>query len=282
MTHVSTVPESLVGTEVTPADRVKFRSGKLLRRITVHSAQLLVIAFVILLWQVSSSSLVPPEAVSRPGPVVEKFWTLLTNGQLALATGDTMLAVIYAVAISAPLGTLLAVTATNRILGWFLEPIMTVAFAVPKVGLISLYIVILGVNTQSHVALVVSAIMFVYYYAVRQGLAELDKATLNSLQLMGAGRVKVFWSLVLPSATPHLLGATRVALPLAFASEIFAELRVPTRGLGVLLGNFTYSTSAAQSVAVAIFICAIAYIVDIVIGRRLRRYSRQTGLGGEL
>jgi ABC-type nitrate/sulfonate/bicarbonate transport system permease component len=95
---------------------------------------------------------------------------------------------------------------------------------------------------------------------------------------MGGRPPKVAWSIALPSSVPQLLGATRVALPLAFATEIYAELREPTTGLGVLLGNFTYSTSAAQTVSVAIFIAAVAYVVDMLIGAGLRHYSKITGV----
>lgn len=248
------------------------------RRLIVHGLQLTVIVLLLLGWGYSPTSIIPIPAVSRPGPVGSELWKLISSGQIFGALGTTALAIVEAMVIAAPVGILLGVIASNKIAGWLLEPIVTVGYAIPKVGLITIYIVVLGVNTKSHVVLVLSTVVFIYYYAMRQALSEVDTATVSALRLMGASSMKVARSVILPASVPPLLGATRVALPLAFATEIYAELRVPTSGLGVLLGNFTYNLSAAQTVAVAIFVAAIAYIVDIFLGAGLRYYSKITGM----
>jgi ABC-type nitrate/sulfonate/bicarbonate transport system permease component len=184
---------------------------------------------------------------------------------------------VYSVVIGGIAGIALAAATSFRVTRWLLDPLITVGYAIPKIGLISVYIILLGVNTASHIALVASTIIFVYFLAMRQALVEVDEAYLNAFRLLGASRLRIGMSLVLPTAIPHLLGASRIAVPLGLATAVFAELRVPTEGLGALLGNFTYFTSIAQSVAVALFIVVVAYVIDLVFGEALRRYNELLG-----
>ena len=94
------------------------------------------------------------------------------------------------------------------------------------------------------------------------------------------GWAKIARSLLVRSASPNLIGATRLALPLGFAIEIFAELRIPTSsGLGALLEADSAAQNTAGSVAVMIFVLLIGYLLDLLLGALLGRYAKSTGTG---
>jgi ABC-type nitrate/sulfonate/bicarbonate transport system permease component len=163
---------------------------------------------------------------------------------------------------------------------WLLGPAISLLYAIPKVGLIAVFVILLGVERSSHVALVVSAVLFVYFYAIRQGIEEVNEDQLNALRGMGAGPLTVLRKLILPSAIPQLLGATRIALPLALTSEIFAELREPSiPGLGTLLADSSQSLNGAAASAVLIVTVLIAYGLDIVLNSRVKGFTELTGTG---
>jgi ABC-type nitrate/sulfonate/bicarbonate transport system permease component len=163
---------------------------------------------------------------------------------------------------------------------WLLGPAISLLYAIPKVGLIAVFVILLGVERSSHVALVVSAVLFVYFYAIRQGIEEVNEDQLNALRGMGAGPLTVLRKLILPSAVPQLLGATRIALPLALTSEIFAELREPSiAGLGTLLADSSQSLNGAAASAVLIVTVLIAYGLDIVLNSRVKGFTELTGTG---
>jgi NitT/TauT family transport system permease protein len=123
-------------------------------------------------------------------------------------------------------------------------------------------------------------VLFAYFFSMRQAIDELDQQQVIALRLMGASRVTVVRVLTLRSAVPHLLGATRIGLPLAFGIEVFAELRVPTvHGLGVLLSDAANNLDPNGAMAVALFIVVVAYLLDLLIGAQLRRYTKSVGLG---
>jgi ABC-type nitrate/sulfonate/bicarbonate transport system permease component len=250
------------------------------RSLSVGVARLLCALAVLAIWQFAPHGIIPTVAVSRPADVARSFGHLIITGQLFSSSWATAEQVIYSLLIGAPIGVALAVLTSVRLGRWLLGPLISATYAIPKVGLISFYILLLGVDTKAHVVFVVGFVLFAYYFAVRDALEDLDQDKLTALRLMGASRLTLFRVFILPSITPHLFTATRIAVPLAFASEIFAELEMPTAtGLGVSLQQAANSLDTATSVAVALFIVLIGYLLDLAIGARLRRYTDSIGTG---
>lgn len=257
--------------------------GKWGDRVFLILARLGLAAILIVFWELNSGgrgSLLPDYAFGTPAAVAAQFGKLFTTGQIYSSLWSTIATVIYATALSAPVGILLAVAASVPVGRWLLEPLVAITYSVPKVGLISIYILVLGVSGATHIALVGGATMFLYYYAMRQAINEIDHRQLIEFRLLGASWAKVVRSLFLRSASPNLIGATRLALPLGFAVEIFAELRIPTSsGLGALLQADASAQNTAGSVAVMIFVLIIGYLLDLGLGALLARYARVTGTG---
>jgi ABC-type nitrate/sulfonate/bicarbonate transport system permease component len=268
-----------------PAERGRRRVFRKARRKdpdfwTVVGLRVLLVAIFCGLWQLAPDGVVPESAVGRPSSVASSFWSLLKSGALPTALGSTLLSVVYAMIIGAVLGIALGIFSSMPVGRWLLGPAISLLYAIPKVGLIAVFVILLGVERSSHVALVVSAVLFVYFYAIRQGIEEVNEDQLNALRGMGAGPLTVLRKLILPSAIPQLLGATRIALPLALTSEIFAELREPSiPGLGTLLADSSQSLNGAAASAVLIVTVLIAYGLDIVLNSRVKGFTELTGTG---
>jgi NitT/TauT family transport system permease protein len=261
-----------------PARRWVRRPGR--RSLSVGVARLLTAFAVLVIWQYAPQGVVPTIAVSRPLAIARSFGHLVRTGDLFSGTWATAEQVLYSLVLGALIGVVLAILTWARIGRWLLGPLISASYAIPKVGLISFYILLLGVDTKAHVVFVTGFVLFAYYFAVRDAFEDLDHDKLTALRLMGASRLALFRVYVLPSAVPYLFTATRIAVPLAFASEVFAELEMPTAtGLGVSLEQATDSLDASTSMAIALFIVLIGYLLDLVIGARLRRYTESIGTG---
>jgi ABC-type nitrate/sulfonate/bicarbonate transport system permease component len=237
---------------------------------------------VVGLWQGFAggpTSSLPSNVVSRPSSVVIAFWHLLFDGALLGALGRTAVSTIYALLISIPGGAIVALASAHPVGRWVLDPIVTVLYAIPKVGLISICVIVLGISRAADVTLVTSTTVFVYFYAFRQAIDEVDRDRLRAIRRMGASWPRVARSLLLGYSIPPFLAACRIAVPLAFATEIFAELRVPaTPGLGVKLSLYINSFKSADSVAVMIVILVLGYLLDVVLRGALQRYTASIGL----
>jgi NitT/TauT family transport system permease protein len=258
-------------------------SGAAKDRVFVWVARVVLLVVVVGFWQLNSGgrgSLFPTYAFGTPAKVGKQFYDLFSTGAMYSDLGTTLLAVIYATLISIPIGVVLAVLTAVPLGRWLLAPLVTITYAIPKVGLITVFILVLGVDTKTHIALVAAGVLFIYYYGMRQAIDDVDQRRLLDMRLLGASRWKITRSLVFPGAVAQLIGATRLALPLAFGVEIFAELRIPTsRGLGALLQADESAQNIAGAVAVMIFVLLIGYGLDVGLGRMLRWTARSTGRG---
>jgi NitT/TauT family transport system permease protein len=244
------------------------------------------LAILIGFWLLNSGgrgSLLPTYAFGTPKDVGSQLWDLVSSTQLYSSLWSTISVVIYASLISAPIGVVLALLTAIPIGRWLLQPIITITYTVPKVGLISIYVLVLGVTTKTHITMVCSGVAFLYYFSMRQAIEEIDRRQVIDLRLLGAGWAKVATALYCRTAIPNLIGATRLALPLGFAIEIFAELRIPTSsGLGALLQHDQAAQNIAGSVAVMLLVLVLGYALDVLLGYLLRRYAQSTGTGAAL
>jgi ABC-type nitrate/sulfonate/bicarbonate transport system permease component len=245
--------------------------------------RLLFAALLLALWQVYSGgkgAVIPEVALSRPSGIASSLGHLIANGAIFGALGSTLAALGLALVISIPIAAVLALVTLTRIGEWILGPIVTVLYAVPKVGLITLFILMAGFSTKTHVLLVVTTVLFVYYYTLQQALRDLDQRVVRSLRLFGASTLQVGYLYVLRAISPSAVVATRVAIPMAFGFEVFAELRVPTSsGLGVMLNTYTQNLQPGPAMAVLVFIIVVACAIDALLGYWAARYAKRIGLG---
>ena len=251
--------------------------------LVVAGTRIGAVVVVILLWQVAaggSHSFLPVDAVSRPSDIAVQMGRLFSSGRIYSALWATSTSALIGLGLAAPIGVALALITSFRVGNWVLGPTTTIGYAIPKVGLVSFYILMLGVGTKAHVAVVLGAVLFVFFYTIRQGIEDLDRDSIASLRLMSASRLKILRIYVLPALLPRFVTALRIALPHAIAVQLFAELRIPTHdGLGVLIGNFEAFAVPAGAMAIVVLVVAIAYTFDLLASHLLRAYTTSIGLG---
>lgn len=249
----------------------------------VVATRLLFAALLLSLWQVYSGgkgAVIPEVALSKPSEIASSLGHLIANGEIFGALGSTLAALALALAISIPCAAVLALLTMTRVGEWILGPIVTILYAVPKVGLITVFILMAGFSTKTHVLLVASTVMFVYYYSFQQALRDLDQRVVRSLRLFGASALQIGYLYLLRAISPNVVVATRVAIPMAFGFEVFAELRVPTAsGLGVMLNQYTQNLQPGPAMAVLVFIIVIACVIDALLGYWAARYAKRIGVG---
>jgi ABC-type nitrate/sulfonate/bicarbonate transport system permease component len=240
-------------------------------------------ALLLCLWQAYSGgkgAVIPEVALSRPSDIASSLGHLIADGAVFGALGATLAALALALVISIPLAALLALLTMTRAGEWILGPIVTILYAVPKIGLITVFILMAGFSTKTHVLLVASTVMFVYYYSFQQALRDLDQRFIRSLRLFGASALQIGYLYVLRAIWPGVVVATRVAIPMAFGFEVFAELRVPTAsGLGVMLNQYTQNLQPGPAMAVLVFIIGVACVIDALLGHWAGRYAKRIGVG---
>src|SRR5690606_17249724 len=156
-----------------------------------------------------------------------------------------------------------------------LDPYLVVLNSVPKVSLGPVFIVWLGMNVRSVLAMTVAICVVVTVVMVHTAFRETDPNKMLLLRSFGATRGQVFRKVVFPAAVPTLIGAVKVNIGLAWVGTIMGEFLVSGTGLGYLIiyGGQVFNMTLVMSSIVLLLIVStvIYYAVDYAERRLLRK-----------
>ncbi|WP_448811779.1 ABC transporter permease [Agromyces bauzanensis] len=118
-----------------------------------------------------------------------------------------------------------------------LGPLFTVLFAVPKVAILPLFLLIFGLNETPRIFVVFIAVFFIVQINTLAGIIEIDKRILEAGRAYNATGFKQFWYVLLPGAMPTIFTSFRVAAGLAVVVVVSVEFVAANSGLGYLIWN---------------------------------------------
>jgi len=204
-------------------------------------------------------ALPPPSAVIVAWVDLVRDGDLVTNGAASLYRVVAGLAL--AVAIGAVLGIVMAWWRPVRVA---LEPLVEIFYPMPKSALIPVTALWLGFGDGSKILLIFLGCMLPVTLGAFNGARASDRTLVWSARSMGAGRARMLWDVVVPSAMPELLNGVRTALALAFILMVSAELIVSQRGFGYLIGFLGANGSYDAMFAVVFTVAFLGFAADRV------------------
>ncbi len=182
---------------------------------------------------------------------------LVDNGAASLYRGA--MGLLLAVAVGGGLGILMA---RWRLLDVFVNPLVELFYPLPKSALIPVTVLWLGFGDGSKILLIFLGCMIPVTIGAYNGARGSDQALIWSARSMGAGRLRLLWDVVVPSALPELLNGIRTALALAFILLVSSELIVAQQGFGYLIG-YLGSTGAYEGMyAVVLTVAFLGFAAD--------------------
>ncbi len=241
------------------------QAGWLARTYKAHSSAILggtaVIAFLALWEWAGSSGAVNPLFSSSPSRILHAFRVLIANGELghdcAVSGVEFLYGFALAIVIGIPFGILM---------GWYkpleavLDPFVNFFYATPRVALLPLMIIWLGIGINSKIAIVYLGAIFAILISTITGMKTLDASQLKMARSFGATDVQVFKTIALPSSVPFILGGIRLGLGHALVGIVVGELYAATAGVGYLIA-VAGNTFQTDKVFVGIVIIAGAGMV---------------------
>jgi NitT/TauT family transport system permease protein len=239
-------------------------------------------AVLVLVWYgVSRSGLINPGLVPTPLQVGERAWALLVHGHLA----RDMLWSTERVLVGVVLGTVLAVP-VGFLLGWyrevrrFIDPVINFFRALPPIALIPLVIVYFGIGELAKIVILFYAAFFAAVIVMYEGIAQISPIYVRVARTLGATDGEIFRRVIVPLAVPHMLTALRVALGVAWATLVAAELLAAREGLGAVIENAATFFQLDIIYVGIISIGLIALVMDLAlraVARRMVSWQERIG-----
>ncbi len=227
-------------------------------------------------WEASAAfKWVNPLFTSSPSRIVLTGTEMFADGSIYehIAISSYEFAVGYGLAlvIGVPLGILM---------GWYgrinavLEPFVSALYATPRIALLPLILIWLGIGVASKVAIVFLGAVFPILVNTITGVRTVEADFIKVARSFGANDWQLFLSVVLPSSVPMLLAGLRLGLGHALVGIVVGEMYGATQGLGYLIAN-AGARFQTDKVMVGIILIASAGVAMTELLRRIeRRFER--------
>jgi sulfonate transport system permease protein len=165
-----------------------------------------------------------------------------------------------------------------------LAPVISFVLTLPPVALIPLFIVAFSLGETLQVGIILYAVFFNIAVTTADAMRAVDPSlsdTAASFQIKGWRRLV---QVMLPAATPTILGAARASLSIALLVMIVSELVGAARGIGVATltaqQSFEYPQMWAGMVLLAVLGYGLNRLFTLIERPLLKRVSVAEQLGG--
>ena len=222
---------------------------------------IIVLAVIILLWQIISvSGMMPTYMLPGPAKVFttfcEEFDTMWYHGLTTL--WEALLGMFIGIVISFILAIMMD---SIKFIRNGLYPVLVVSQTIPAVAIAPLLLLWFGYGTLPKIILVVVTTFFPITVSLLEGFASSDRDSLRLLKSMGAGSVKQFIHIKLPGALIHFFSGLKIAVTYSVIGAVISEWLGGTRGLGVYMIRVRRSFAYDKMFAIIIFIALMSIIL---------------------
>jgi NitT/TauT family transport system permease protein len=229
------------------------------------------------IWELIGNTLqlINPMFMSAPSLVAKAAVQLFTSGEIwndLYVSGIEFfwgygLSIIFAIPFGIAIG-------WYKKFAYICDPFVNAMNATPRVALLPLVIIWLGIGILSKVGIIFLGAVFPLLINTRDGVKTTPANLLTAARSFGASEWQIFKSVVLPSTVPFILTGLRLAVGRALIGVMVGELYAATAGIGFMI-TVAGATFQTDKVFVGVLIFAITgMVLTDVIDRIEHRFDK--------
>ena len=196
-----------------------------------------VVTGVLVSWEVSSrAGLLPEVLFSSPTTVLVTLWDAVLSGEMGRHLFATLGRMIPGLLLGGIPGLFLGL-----VMGWSsrlrraVDPLLMAVHPIPKIAMLPLLMIFLGIGEASRIAVVAIAAFFPMLINTMAGVRQISPIYFEVAQNYGASRYKLFTRVVFPGCIPMAMSGLRLAANVTLLVTIAVEIIVAEEGLGSLV-----------------------------------------------
>lgn len=198
-------------------------------------------------------------AITPPDRTVLFAGQLLGSATFWLNAQATMLAFVYALAISAVAGIGLGLLlGLRRFAGDVAEPILASFYTIPKVTLYPVMLLLFGLGLSAKVAFGVIHGMIPITLFTLAAVKNIPPVLLRSARAMRLTPAQTAARVLAPAVLPEIITGLRVGFALTMLGVLIGEMFASQRGLGFLIINGINTHDVRMTTTVAMLVVAFA------------------------
>lgn len=211
------------------------------RRLRRRDVALAILTPVLLLvaWQLAAEAgLIDRQLFPPPSETLTRGVEMLAGRELLTHIGATVARLATGYTLGALLGIVCGLAmGTWRPLNAALGPTFSALYALPKIAILPLLLLIFGLTETPKILAVMITIFFVLQINTLSGIRQIDSRVLEAAQAYGATGWRQFRFVIIPAVLPSIFTGLRVAAGLGVIVITAVEFVASNNGLGFLIWN---------------------------------------------
>ncbi|RQG87855.1 ABC transporter permease [Natrarchaeobius halalkaliphilus] len=219
------------------------------------------IAIVIGFWELASGTVVANDVLPSPIIVAFEVNDLIISGDIYSHLFISIYRFAIGIGLSISIGVLLGISmARSKPIENFFDVFLSILYPIPKVALVPLAMLWLGVGTGPAILVVFLACLLPIILNSYNAAENVDQNLIWSAKMMGTDGWELLQKVVIPATIPNILTGIRQAIPIAFIALVSAELIASYEGIGYLILEAGQVGNYQVMFANIVIISVVAYL----------------------
>lgn len=239
---------------------------------------LLIPVVLLILWQIASDTgCLKPFILPAPTVIAQTLLELLKSGELFKNLEVSLVRVVEGFVIGAGLGLLVGfIMGLSKRMERALSLITGLLRPIPTIAWIPALILWLGIGESSKVTVIAVGSFWPVLLGAIQGVRSTDPKYLEVARVLEKDTWTTLLKIIIPSALPSIFTGLRVAMGIAWASVVGAELIAASTGIGYMI---MYAREVSQPDVMLVGVLAVGLtglLIDFLLlqlQRRLLKWS---------
>jgi len=155
-----------------------------------------------------------------------------------------------------------------------LNPYIQVLNALPRLVLAPIFVLLLGIDERSKIALGFSLVFFIVFFNAYRGVRDVDRNIVNNARMLGASEAQLARHVLLPSAMTWILSSLHTSVGFALVGAVVGEYLAAAQGLGWIISQAQGNFDAAGVYAGMLILCVVVVVVEFGVTWLERRLIR--------
>ncbi|HXP31574.1 MAG TPA: ABC transporter permease [Stellaceae bacterium] len=197
------------------------------------------VAFIALLavWQAAISvGWLNPLFLPSPASILTALWRLFASGEIWQHLSASLMRIglgwLIGTALGLLLGLAMGLLSAFRAVGL---PFVSALYPIPKIALLPLLILWLGIGESPKVATIAAGVLFPTVIATFSGVDAVPRNLIRMAQSFNLPTAGIITKIVLPAALPGILAGFRISIATALLLVVAAEMIGAQFGVGAFL-----------------------------------------------
>jgi NitT/TauT family transport system permease protein len=192
---------------------------------------------ILLLWEiVSRMQWIPPLFLPVPSEILSEGWTMLKTGLIFKHVFASLSRILWGFLIACTLGVV-----TGILIGFFSipkaigDPLIAATFPIPKIAILPLLILWLGIGEASKVAVIALGVFFPMAINVYTGVKNVDPLLIKAALSLGSNRTRIIRKVIIPGILPMVFAGMKLGIGIALLLVVASEMVAADAGIGFMI-----------------------------------------------